>query len=83
MSQKPVPRWAVMLLVAGALILPITIGVVLAVSALLVAMDDTPGGKVLYYVAWGCGILWTVDLISLVVVHGLNALSDTDEPPNS
>ena len=83
MSQKLVPRTALLILFAGILILPIAVCVILAVRALLVAMDDTPGGGVLEYVAWGCGILWMIDLISLVVIQGLNALIDSDEPPDS
>jgi len=83
MSQKPVPKAVTLLLIAGLLVLPISAGVVLAVSALLVAMGDTPGGAALRYIALGCGILWVVDLASLVLAEGLNSLSDRDEPPES
>ena len=83
MSQKLVPRPVLRLLVAGILLLPITICVILAVRALLVAMDDTTGGNVLEYVAWGCGVLWVIDLVALVVVQGLGALVGSDEPPES
>jgi len=83
MSQKPVPKAVTLLLIAGLLVLPISAGVVLAVSALLAAMGDTTGGAVLNYIALGCGILWVVDLASLVLAEGLNSLSDRDEPPQS
>ena len=80
MSQELVPRWIIRLVVAGALVLPITICVILAVSSLLVAMEDDPSvGRVLKYIAWGVGILWAVDLICLVLVQALNSLTDTDQ----
>lgn len=83
MRQKPVPRRAIVLLIAGALILPIGVCVVLAVASLLVVMDDDIGGGVLRYIAIGCGILWVIDLVCLVVVQALNASADTDDPPDS
>ncbi|HUT10591.1 MAG TPA: hypothetical protein VMY42_08845 [Thermoguttaceae bacterium] len=79
MSQKLVPRKAVRLLLAGILVLPVAIIVIWGVSSLLVAMGDDIGGAVLRYVGLGCGILWTVDLIFLVLAQGLNSLSDSDE----
>ncbi len=83
MRQKLVPRWVVLGLIAAALLLPVTVCVVLAVSSLLVAMNDIQGGVVTRYIAWGCGILWAISLVSLVLVQGLSALSDTSEPPQS
>ncbi len=80
MNQRLVPRGVTLLLLAGMVILPIAAGVVLAVSALLVAMGDSAGGVVLKYLALGCGILWVVDLAALVLVQGLHGLSDHDEP---
>lgn len=78
MSQQLVPRWIIRLVVAGALVLPIAICVILAVSLLLGAMDDPLGGNVLKYIALGVGIFWAVDLICLVLVQALNSLTDTD-----
>ena len=83
MNQRLVPRGVTLLLLAGMVILPIAAGVVLAVSALLVAMGDSAGGVVLKYLALGCGILWVVDLAALVLVQGLHGLTDHDEPPKS
>ncbi len=79
MSPKLVSRRGILFLIAGALILPNAVLVSLAVSSLLGAMGDATGGVVLKYVAWGCGTLWAVDLISLLVVVGLNSLIDRDE----
>jgi len=79
MSRKLTPRWVMMLLVAAVLILPIAIAVILSVSALLGAMGDTTGSCVLRYIGWGCGILWVIGLISLVLVQGLESLVGSDE----
>ncbi len=79
MSHDLVPRWGRLLLVGGALLLPIAICVVLALSSLLGAMNDTRGGEALRYVALGGGILWVIDLICLLLVQGVNSLIDRDD----
>ena len=79
MGQKLVPRRAILLLIAGAVILPIAVCVVSGFRPLLVAMGGPRGGDVLKYVAWGLGILWVVDVVCLVLAQGLNALTDTDD----
>ena len=79
MSQPLVPRWIIRLVVAGALVLPIVICVILAVSLLLGTMNDPLGARVLKYIALGVGILWAVDLVCLVLAQGLNSLTDTDQ----
>ena len=83
MSQKLVPRRAILLLIAAALVLPIVICVILAVGAVLLAMNDTPGFMVLRRIALAGGILWATDLICLLVVLALNALPDDEEPRDS
>lgn len=77
MGQSPGFRWGLLLLVAGALVLPIAICVLLGVSSLLAAMGDTSGGTALRYVAWGCGTLWVIGLVCLVLLVGLRALIDS------
>lgn len=79
MSRKPIPNWAILTLVTGAVILPIAIAVIWGVSSLLGVMGDAPGGVAMRYVALVCGILWGLDLICLVLTVGLNSLSDTDQ----
>jgi hypothetical protein len=79
MNRKPVSSKAILALIAGGLVLPIAITLVLAVSALLSSMGDSSGGLVLRWVALGCGIAWGVVLVCLVLVQGLNSLDDTDE----
>lgn len=69
-----VPRRAIAVLVIAGLVLPIVVAVTTAAARLLVAMQDLAGGAVLDRIALATGILWAVDLISLVVVLGINAL---------
>jgi len=83
MDQRLVPKSIVFFLVAGGVALPIAVCVCLAVGVLLQAMGDAVGGVVLTYVAWGCGGLWGVDLICLLLAAGINSLGDTDPPPKS
>ena len=80
MQQRLIPHRFVLLLIATALLLPITICVVFGVAALLEAMGDTAGGGCLYRVALGCGILWAIDLICLVLVQAIGSLKGPDEP---
>ena len=79
MNQKLIPPRGVMLLVGAAVALPVAVCVVLAVSALLGAMNDTAGGRVLIYVGWAFGVIWVIDLICLVVALALNSLADGDD----
>jgi len=83
MSQKLVPRRAILLLIAAAMVLPIVICVILAVGSVLLAMDDTAGFVVLRRIALAGGILWAIDLVCLLVVLALNALADDHEPLDS
>ncbi|HYW80748.1 MAG TPA: hypothetical protein VE890_14300 [Thermoguttaceae bacterium] len=81
MTHKLVPRRAILLLIAAALVLPIVICVILAAGAVLSAMGDTLGLAVLQRIALAVGILWAIDLVSLLVVLALNTLAD-DTPSN-
>lgn len=70
-------------LVAGAILLPVVVTVIWAVSAVLAGMGDTLGGAVLARVALAFGILWVIDLVGLVIVQGLAMIRDDDQPPES
>ena len=65
-----------LLLVAGALFVPMAIVLVLTVATLLGAMQDAVGQFALKRVALGLGIIWALDLIALVVVMAIGALTD-------
>lgn len=80
MHEPLIPHRIVVALIAVTLLLPITICVVFGVSALLDEMGDTAGGAVLHRIALGCGILWGVDLISLVIVLAVGTLRGPDKP---
>jgi len=79
MDRPPIARHTIALAIAGAIILPIAICLILAVASLLSAMGDSTGGGVLRWVGLGCGIVWILDLILLVLALGINALSGPDE----
>ena len=79
MHRQIIPRRVVLTLAATAIFLPIAICVFFGVAALLGAMGDSTGGGVLLRVALGCGILWGIDLICLVLVLAIGVLSGPDE----
>ena len=79
MHRPLIPPRIILALIATTLLLPITICVVFGVAALLGAMGDSTGGAVLHRIALGCGILWVIDLICLVLVLAIGALRGPDE----
>ena len=76
MSRKPVPRWALLLLLGAALFLPIAVLVVWGVGELLGAMGDAAGGAALRRIALAGGILWALDLLGLLLSGAVNSLTD-------
>ena len=85
MNHPTIPSWIILLLLAGASILPVAVCVVLVLSALLGAMGDAAGAQVLVYVGWAAGGLWGVCLTALVFVLALRALfgsGDRNESPH-
>ncbi len=76
MSRRLIPTYALLLLTALAVVLPIIICVLLALGRLLEGMGDATGGRVLDAVALGVGVLWVVDLIGLVLSQAVNSLID-------
>ncbi len=79
MGQRPVPASTVLLLLVGALMLPVAISILFGLGRLLSAMGDTAGGSVLGWIALAGGILWSLDLIGLVLVQAINSLGNNDE----
>lgn len=61
-------------LLAAALLLPVVELVVLGVARLLAAMGDQGGAAVLDRIGLAGGILWTIDLVALLLVLALRAL---------
>ncbi len=80
MHRPLVPHGIVLSLVVAATLLPIIICVIFGTAALLTAMGDTSGGDVLHRIALGCGIVWVIDLIGLVLSVAVGTLRGPDEP---
>jgi hypothetical protein len=77
MGQKTTTCKAMLPLIAALLVLPIAICVLIAISALLCAMGDAIGGMAIKYVALGCGILWIVGFICVVLLQGFHYLGES------
>jgi hypothetical protein len=80
MHRPLIPYCVVLTLISVALLLPITICVILGVAALLANMGDAVGGAVLHRIALGCGILWIIDLVGLLLVLAIGTLRGPDKP---
>ncbi len=79
MNRPLIPARIVLLLVVGAVLLPIALCVVFGVAALLAQMGDAAGAAVLYRVALAGGTLWGIDLICLVLTLAIASLGGPDE----
>lgn len=66
-------RRAHLRLLVAALALPIALVLLLAAGRLLAALGDEAAATVLDRVALGGGLIWTFDLVALVIVQGLLA----------
>jgi hypothetical protein len=75
MSRFPNIRPFIALLLVGGVLLPIAICIIFGVGALLSAMGDAAGGFVLNRICQALAILWTFDLISLVLFQSLNSIT--------
>ena len=80
MNKPPIARSLVVLLIAGALFLPIAICVVAGVGVLLNGLGDPAGAHFLARTALAVGILWMIDLISLIVVLAINSSGWNNSP---
>ena len=74
-----ISRRVLTILVAIGCVLPLALVVVLGVSRLLLAMQDTAAAAVLDRIALAVAIVWAVDLLCLLLALGINALG----PPAS
>ncbi len=83
MGQRLVPTSVVLLLLVGALMLPVAISILFGLGRLLTAMGDLSGGTVLGWIALAAGILWSLDLVCLILVQGINSLGDNERKDGS
>ena len=81
MRQDLIPQRFLLLLIALALMLPIGVFVILGLSQLLLAMGDEAGREGALRFAVACGGIWLFDLISLILVVAINAITNSDDPP--
>lgn len=79
MNRLPIPPWIILLLLAGASILPVAVCLVLVLSALLSAMGDATGAQVLVYVSWALGGFWGICLTTLVFALALRTLFASED----
>jgi len=79
MRRKPIVSKALCFLLVAGLLLPVAICVIVALAALLTAMQDAAGGAALRYVALAGGVLWIVDLVAIVLLQAIDALDRPDE----
>jgi hypothetical protein len=83
MRPRLVPQRALLLLIALAVLLLVGGLVTLGLGELLEAMGDQGAvSSVLKYIALGCGVLFVVDLISLILAQAVNSLAETDDSPD-
>lgn len=74
-----IPKRIVALAVAGLLLLPIAMVLVLATAQLLAAMQDAAGAAVLQRIGLALGLIWLLGLIGLVLTLAINALDSADD----
>jgi hypothetical protein len=78
MTQRPVSRPILGYLLALSVLLPLAQGVLFWVGKLLLAMQDTAGEAFVSRVSLGCGVLWVLNLVILVIVLAINSLRQSD-----
>lgn len=79
MVRKPVSRRVFVPLVAVALVLTVALAVILVVARILGKMGDLDGQSVLDAIALALGVVWTIDVVCLVLALGVNTLFDGAE----
>jgi hypothetical protein len=79
MRRQLIFRSLLFLLTLAAVVLSVGGFVTLALGRLLEAMGDAVGAQVAGYVALGCGVLFVVDLICLVLVQAVRSLVELDD----
>jgi len=81
MNRKPIPRRLLFVLTGLAVVLWIGVAMIEALAMILGAMGDAPGSHVVGWIALATAVLLAVDLICLILALAINALADSDGPP--
>ena len=71
-------RRTVLLLLAGALFLPVAIVIILTMGRLLLALEDAAGAAVLKRIALAVGVVWVLVLVCLPIVLAVRTLTADD-----
>jgi hypothetical protein len=74
LTERPGTRRVLLLLLAGALFLPIAIVLIVTVGRLLAALGDPAGSTFFDRLALAVGIAWVLDLIGLPIVLAIERL---------
>lgn len=74
MSRPIIPRPALTILLALALLLPICVTVLYLVGLLLQAMQDAAGVTVVGYLVLAAAVAWLVDMVALVIALAITTL---------
>jgi Na+-translocating ferredoxin:NAD+ oxidoreductase RnfA subunit len=82
MSGKLIPKRLLFLLLGITVILVLTGCAVLSLGAILGAMGDETGSRVLRWIAAGVGVALAVDFTCLIMALTLHAIEKSDEPPD-
>ena len=82
MSGKLIPQRLLFVLLGIAAVLVLTGGAILSLGAILAAMGDETGSRVLRWIAAGVGVVLAVDLMCLILALTLHAIEKSDEPPD-
>lgn len=80
MTWKSFLQRFLLLLMAAALLLPVSAVVIWALAKVIGAMGDALGGVVLERIALAIVVTWVLDLVIVVLVQGLHLLVSADPP---
>jgi hypothetical protein len=83
MPEKPVSPRLLFRLIAAAIVLLLSTCVAFGLAELLGGLGDPDGRLVLRYVALALGGLFVIDMVCLVLAQALNAVAESEEPPDA
>ena len=81
MFSKSLQRNLILVLLLASVLLPAVVCVLVGLGWLLRAMGDAVGGIVLDRVALALGIVWILDLLTLVLALAVERLTEPCDPP--